>query len=217
MLTIIDFKYGMTSVEVVTGNQTGSFELGQDPVDRSQCNFFARIKQHLINVFRLQMTIRGIFQQFQNFHTRQGYLQPRVFYVGCFHLIYSQCLQQTGPVSIIAPSISIVGIMILRLLQTALISGLAIVTLSGCVYRMDIPQGNRIDPALVEQLEIGMSRNQVEFLLGTPSIVDLHHPDQWYYVFYLKTGDDGEIQKSVMTLTFTGDLLSMIDGNLNPG
>jgi len=107
--------------------------------------------------------------------------------------------------------------MILRLLQTALITGLAIVTLSGCVYRMDIPQGNRIDPALVEQLEIGMSRNQVEFLLGTPSIVDLQHPDQWYYVFYLKTGDDGNIQKSVMTLTFTDDLLSVIDGNLNPG
>lgn len=105
--------------------------------------------------------------------------------------------------------------MIPRLLQTFLITGLAIVTLSGCVYRMDIPQGNRIDPALVEQLEIGMSRSQVEFLLGTPSIVDLHHPDQWYYVFYLKTGDDGKIRKSVMTLTFTGELLSMIEGDLN--
>lgn len=107
--------------------------------------------------------------------------------------------------------------MILRLLQSTLIAGLAIVTLSGCVYRMDIPQGNRIDPELVEQLEIGMSRNQVEFLLGTPALVDLHHPDQWYYVFYLKSGDDEKIQKSVMTLTFSGELLSKIDGDLNPG
>lgn len=107
--------------------------------------------------------------------------------------------------------------MTLRALQTALITGLAIVSLSGCIYRMDIPQGNRIDPALVEQLEIGMSRNQVEFLLGTPAVVDLHRPDQWHYVFYLKAGDDGNITKSVMTLTFTGDLLSAIDGDLNPG
>lgn len=82
---------------------------------------------------------------------------------------------------------------------------------------MDIPQGNRIDPALTEQLEIGMSRNQVEFLLGTPSIVDLHHPDQWFYVYYLKTGNDGKIKKSVMTLTFSGDLLAKIEGDLNPG
>ena len=107
--------------------------------------------------------------------------------------------------------------MILRLLKSALIAGLVIVTLSGCLYRMDIPQGNRIDPALVEQLEIGMSRKQVEFLLGTPAIVDSYHPDQWHYIFYLKTGDDGNISKGLMTLTFTGDLLSSIDGDLNPG
>ncbi|UCH39507.1 MAG: outer membrane protein assembly factor BamE [Gammaproteobacteria bacterium] len=82
---------------------------------------------------------------------------------------------------------------------------------------MDIPQGNRIDPALVEQLEIGMSRNQVEFLLGTPAVVDLYQPNKWQYVFYLKNGDNGSIEKSVMTLTFTDDLLSAIEGNLTPG
>ena len=106
--------------------------------------------------------------------------------------------------------------MILRQLKTALIVASAILTLSGCVYRMDIPQGNRIDPALVEQLEIGMSRNQVEFLLGTPAVVDLHQPNKWYYVFYLKTGDDGKIEKSVMTLTFSDGLLSTIEGSLTP-
>ncbi len=105
----------------------------------------------------------------------------------------------------------------LRKLHTGLIVGAIIVTLSGCVYRMDIPQGNRIDPALVEQLEIGMSRNQVEFLLGTPAVVDLYQPNKWQYVFYLKTGDDGSIVKSVMTLTFTDDLLSAIEGDLTPG
>jgi len=82
---------------------------------------------------------------------------------------------------------------------------------------MDIPQGNRIDPVLVEQLEIGMSRSQVRFLLGTPAIVDLYHPDQWHYVYYLKTGDDGSHEKRVMTLTFSGDLLSVIEGSFNPG
>ncbi len=82
---------------------------------------------------------------------------------------------------------------------------------------MDIAQGNRIDPALVEQLEIGMSRNQVEFLLGSPAVVDLYHPDRWHYVFFYKTGEDGSILQSRMTLTFTNDLLSSIEGNLTPG
>lgn len=117
----------------------------------------------------------------------------------------------------IAPFKPYVGSMIYRLIRTFLVASMAIVTLSACVYRMDIPQGNRIDPVLVEQLEIGMSRNQVRFLLGTPAIVDLYHPDQWYYVYYLKTGDDGSKQKRVMTLTFSGDLLSSIEGSVNPG
>ena len=107
--------------------------------------------------------------------------------------------------------------MILRLFQKILIAGCVIVAFSGCVYRMDIPQGNRIDPALLQQLEIGMSRSQVEFLLGTPAVVDLYQPDLWNYVYYLKSGDDGEIEKRRMTLTFTNDLLSKIDGALNPG
>ena len=82
---------------------------------------------------------------------------------------------------------------------------------------MDIPQGNRIDAGLVEQLEIGMSRNQVRFLLGTPAVEDLFHPDIWHYIYFQKTGRDGNIEKRRMTLYFTDDLLSGIEGTLNPG
>jgi outer membrane protein assembly factor BamE len=126
-------------------------------------------------------------------------------------------LQHPGWGSIIAPSFVAISSMILRLFQKILIAGCVIVAFSGCVYRMDIPQGNRIDATLLQQLEIGMSRSQVEFLLGTPAVVDLYQPDKWHYIYYLKTGDDGEIEKKRMTLTFTNDLLSKIDGSLNPG
>ena len=105
----------------------------------------------------------------------------------------------------------------LRLIRLSTVLGLAIITLTACVYRMDIAQGNRIDPALVEQLEIGMSRNQVEFLLGSPAVVDLYEPDRWHYVFFYKTGSDGNIEQRHMTLIFTNDLLSSIEGSLTPG
>ena len=81
---------------------------------------------------------------------------------------------------------------------------------------MDIPQGNRIDAARVEQVRIGMSRNQVKFLLGTPAVVDLYQPDHWHYVYFLKTGDDGQIEQRKMTLIFVDDLLAEVDGSLNP-
>ena len=102
--------------------------------------------------------------------------------------------------------------MIIRPLITSLVLA-GIVALSGCVYRMDIPQGNRIEPDVIEQLKLGMSRNQVEFLMGTPAVVDLYQPDKWHYIYYLKTGDDGKIEKRHMTLTFSNDLLSSIEGD----
>ncbi len=93
----------------------------------------------------------------------------------------------------------------------------AIIALSACVYRQDILQGNRINLDTVSQLEIGMSRNQVEFLLGSPAFVGPYQPDQWHYVYYFKNGETSVIEKSVMTLTFSGDLLQSIEGDLTPG
>ncbi|MFT5220466.1 MAG: outer membrane protein assembly factor BamE [Planctomycetota bacterium] len=100
-----------------------------------------------------------------------------------------------------------------RLLGTAI----AIITLSACVYRMDIPQGNRIDAETVQQLEIGMSRAQVDLLMGSPAITDLYQPDRWIYVYYLKNGDTGIAEKRNMTLHFKDDILNEINGSLSPG
>lgn len=104
-----------------------------------------------------------------------------------------------------------------RFLSFILMAGCLIISLPGCVYRMDIPQGNRIDAALIEKLEIGMTRNQVRFLLGTPSVQDPYRPDQWHYVYFHKSGADQTIEKRLMTLQFSDDRLTEIDGSINPG
>ena len=93
---------------------------------------------------------------------------------------------------------------------------LAIVALTGCVYRMDVPQGNRIEPELITQLEIGMSKEQVEFLLGTPAIIDPYRPDHWYYIVFHKTGADGSILQRRLALIFASNLLVEMEGSLNP-
>ncbi len=88
-----------------------------------------------------------------------------------------------------------------------------IVTSSGCLYRVDIHQGNRIDYAVIDQLAIGMTRRQVEFLLGEPAIVDIYHPDTWHYVLYYKSGEDDSVQKRIMSLQFDNELLTEIKGD----
>lgn len=87
-------------------------------------------------------------------------------------------------------------------------------TLSACVYRQDILQGNRINEGKIQQLEVGMTKAQIEFLLGTPAIIDLHHPDAWYYIYFVKTGDDGSLDKRTMTLRFDQSSLTAIEGSL---
>ena len=105
-----------------------------------------------------------------------------------------------------------------RFARFVLIAGCAIVALSACVYRMDIPQGNRIDARVLAQLELGMTRNQVKFLLGSPAVVDPYHPDQWHYIVYLKKGNETEVELKRMTLWFEGDALAQVEGSLiNPG
>ncbi len=91
----------------------------------------------------------------------------------------------------------------------------SIVSLPGCIYRLDIPQGNRIDSETIAQLEIGMTKSQVEFLLGGPAIRDIYHSDTWHYVYFLKSGNDGSVEKRAMILGFDGDLLTSIEGSLD--
>ena len=55
----------------------------------------------------------------------------------------------------------------------------------GCVYRMNIQQGNYLVTESVSQLKEGMTRSQVRFLLGTPMVPDAFDDERWdYYYFY---------------------------------
>ena len=93
----------------------------------------------------------------------------------------------------------------------------SIISLPACVYRVDIPQGNRISDEKIARLEVGMTKRQVEFLLGEPAVRDIYHPDTWHYVYYLKTGDDGSVEKRTMILSFEGEKLAQIQGTLSQG
>lgn len=50
------------------------------------------------------------------------------------------------------------------------------------VHKNAIEQGNRLIPERVERLEIGMTRDQVQFLLGSPITVNTFDPNRWIYL-----------------------------------
>ena len=81
---------------------------------------------------------------------------------------------------------------------------------SGCVYRANISQGNLIEQEDLDQVDIGMTRNQVRFLLGTPMIDDPFHASRWDYVYYLKIGRKDATFKRWVSVIFENDLVSEI-------
>jgi len=86
--------------------------------------------------------------------------------------------------------------------------------LSSCTpYKMEIRQGNLVMPEMREKLKVGMTRQQVKFLMGTPMISDPFHENRWDYMYRLEQSGELVEQKN-MTLYFEGDILSrIVDGN----
>ncbi|MGH8130975.1 MAG: outer membrane protein assembly factor BamE, partial [Steroidobacteraceae bacterium] len=82
---------------------------------------------------------------------------------------------------------------------------------SGCVYRMDIQQGNLLDVEQVDQVEVGMTRSQVRFLLGTPMVIDSFNPDRWDYVYSLRRGHSRKVTKRHLVVWFEGDKVTRVE------
>ncbi len=83
--------------------------------------------------------------------------------------------------------------------------------LGGCVYRLNIQQGNLIDAASLDKVQVGMTRSQVEFLLGTPMIADSFHQDRWDYPYYVSYGRKQEYKKSWFAVYFKDDRVARVD------
>lgn len=87
---------------------------------------------------------------------------------------------------------------------------LCLFLLAGCVYKMDIQQGNKVTKKQADELELGMSESQVRAILGTPLLQDPFSPGRWDYVYQLQ--QKGElVEQRRLTLYFEDQRLERID------
>ena len=86
------------------------------------------------------------------------------------------------------------------------------------VFRIDVQQGNVITQEMVNQLRVGMTKRQVQFILGAPMIIDPFHAERWDYVYLYNPGSDGksDATEQRVTLTFEDDHVKTITGTLLP-
>jgi outer membrane protein assembly factor BamE len=96
-----------------------------------------------------------------------------------------------------------------------LILGLMGLALGGCIsiYKADVHQGNILTPQMLESLKLGMNKQQVRFLLGTPSIIDPFHPERWDYIYSEQKGRNERVQHKLM-LIFKDDKLVSLEQDL---
>jgi outer membrane protein assembly factor BamE len=94
-----------------------------------------------------------------------------------------------------------------------LLLGLLVVSLSACqlLYRLPTRQGNLLDQRDLKKLEVGMSREQVKFVLGAPVAGNPFRDDRWDYVSYYKS-PRGEVSTKTVTVYFDNDRVTKLDG-----
>ena len=80
-------------------------------------------------------------------------------------------------------------------LCTLLLAGALFVS---CAYKVEILQGAIITAEDVSQLQLGMNKAQVEYILGAPSIINPTNPARWDYIFRSKQGQQIEERKGYL-------------------
>ena len=101
-----------------------------------------------------------------------------------------------------------------------LIAGVTL--LSGCEsskwgfpYRTSVQQGNWITKDQVASLRAGMTREQVKFALGTPTLTSALHSNRWDYPYYFRRGN-GKVEERMLTVIFDKNQLVSWKGDEQP-
>ncbi len=95
---------------------------------------------------------------------------------------------------------------------------LAVVLLSGCEflrpYRIDIRQGTAITGEMVGKLKVGMTPDQVRFVLGTPLLTDPFHADRWDYPYEFRQGRKSDYERHLFSVFFKDGKLDRWSGDI---
>jgi outer membrane protein assembly factor BamE len=102
-----------------------------------------------------------------------------------------------------------------KILAVALVFSLVSALSSGChfppkIYRIDIEQGNIFKQKQVAKLKIGMSKADVQEILGTTLLSHHMHADRWDYYYSFVSGQNGKKKEKHLELHFKKDKLISI-------
>lgn len=80
----------------------------------------------------------------------------------------------------------------------------------GFIYKLKITQGQKITSDQINKLQLGMTRTQVQDLLGSQTLVDTLNPDHWIYHYSAACGGNIVEQESI-AIYFADGLLKKVE------
>jgi outer membrane protein assembly factor BamE len=101
------------------------------------------------------------------------------------------------------------------LVAAGLAACLGLSACSGLIYRPEVVQGNFVSREQVQALRLGMPRQAVRDILGTPLVTSLFHSDRWDYAFTIRR-QGSEPQQRRFSVFFKNDLLDRVEGDPLP-
>lgn len=70
------------------------------------------------------------------------------------------------------------------------------------IYEQDVQQGNVVNDEMLNKLERGMSKTEVQFYIGTPLVEDPFHANRWDYFYTYHEGGEDKREHRIITLRF---------------
>ncbi|MBP6345973.1 outer membrane protein assembly factor BamE [Neisseriaceae bacterium CLB008] len=79
-------------------------------------------------------------------------------------------------------------------------------------YKLKVEQGNVVTEEMLSQLQAGLTKAQVQSILGTPLLQDAFHANRWDYSFLISRNGVVQSQKTLV-LFFEDDVLVRAGGS----
>jgi outer membrane protein assembly factor BamE len=100
-------------------------------------------------------------------------------------------------------------------LSRSLFLAAVVAATSGCgiLYKQPIYQGSLIEKSAVEQLQVGMSKQDVQILLGTPSIADPFSQNRWDYTASERINRRGTTEVKNFIVWFENNAVTKWEGD----
>ena len=99
----------------------------------------------------------------------------------------------------------------MRKLLILIISLIMISCSNTSIYRVSITQGTVFKQEDINKLEVGMTKDQVIYVMGQPSFENFFEKNVWNYFYQIKSGETVDLERRLKLFFDDENLLSEIN------